>query len=119
MYDRVPRKLPGAVSGSFDAAVGASATDSSACGPSLARPKSSSFARGAPLEPDSMTFAGFRSRWRMPRPWAAASASAICAPTSSTWVSGSGPASQAIGEGLPFHVLHDEEVQGAAGRVRL
>ena len=27
--------------------------------------------------------------------------------------------SQAIGEGLPFHVLHDEEVQGAAGRVGL
>ena len=54
--------------------------------------RSRAASRAAPRSsPTSITFAGFRSRWTMPRPCATARASPICAPTSSTCPSGSGP----------------------------
>ena len=54
----------------------------------LARPKSRSFTVPAGV---TFTFAGFRSRWMIPRSWASSRASAICRAMPSASSSGTGP----------------------------
>ena len=76
----------------------------------LARPKSSTFTVPSGV---TLMFAGFRSRWTMPRSCAASSASAICRAIGSASSSGIGPARDAVGERLAFDQLHHE--RGAPG----
>ncbi len=79
MYGAVPMMTPSRVwrSVSISESKGPSAWGTA----TLASPKSSTLTRPSPA---TMTFAGLRSRWTMPRSWAAASASATAEPISRT-----------------------------------
>ena len=86
MYGSVPTSVPGSATDAV--AVAASVASSwwlAAC--SRARPKSSSLAPARV----SITFAGLRSRWMMPRSWAAARAPAIWRAIVTASRAGSGP----------------------------
>jgi len=83
-------------------------------GPSLARPKSSNFTRGVPLEPVSITFAGFRSRWMMPRACAPRGRRRSARPRRAP-ARAQRARPQSLGQRPAFHVLHHEEVDRAAG----
>ena len=58
-----------------------------------------------------MTFAGLRSRWTMPRAWAAASARAICAASGERLAEPHAGAGDHRVERLALHVLHHDEVE--------
>ena len=81
MYSGVPMMEPARVS----------RFASGAPGP-LAMPKSSTFTKSVPsFRRSTKTFSGFRSRWTMPRWWAAPSARQICRKMGTARASGMGP----------------------------
>ncbi len=83
MYATVPSVDPGRVR----CAAVASSEPAASSPNTFARPKSRSFASPRSV---TNTFAGFRSRCRIPAAWAASSASATCEPSSSTRSVGNG-----------------------------
>ena len=118
MYGSVPRNSPGAVNGSRMKVVAASAPSASSCGPSLARPKSSSFTRGAPLDPDQHHVRGFEVAVDDAAAVRDGEGIADLRADVEHLPERQGSRSQALGERPAFDVLHHEEVQRAAGRVR-
>ena len=74
---------------------------------SFARPKSRILRR--PLGATRM-FSGFRSRWAMPRSWAASSPRAIRSPEIDSLAERHAPLRQVVAQGLPVEQFRDDEV---------